>query len=145
MSALIRYSLDANTLSHILDPRSKYEAVRQRFQAALVAQHEFLMCPMVYHEIKRGLFHKDAKKQMARLDRLAAMFQWQEFDEAIWENAARGWAEERKQGRTPGDADLLIAYHALHYSAILVTANVKDFKFLPVQWENWVPAAGASR
>lgn len=142
---MARYSLDTNTLSHILSHRSEYEQVIQRFRAALVARHEFIICPAVYFELKRGLLHKDARKQMARLDQLVTLLSWQEFDAAIWAKAARGWAEARRRGRTPGDTDLLIAYHAHHFEAVLVTANLKDFEFLPVQIENWASGAGASR
>lgn len=75
------------------------------------------------------------------MEEIVAQFRWQEFEPAVWASAAQGWANAHGRGYSPKDADLLIAYHARHYSAILVTANVKDFEYLNVQVENWVPTA----
>jgi len=45
---------------------------------------------------------------------------------------------ERK-GKTIGNLDLLIAAHALHHRATLVTNNVKEFSRIPdLKIENWV-------
>lgn len=131
---MLRYSLDTNTLSHIL---RKDTHVVQRFRAALAADHEFLLCPVVYYELRRGLLWKDASKQLAALDELTSRFRWLELDKDTWMAAARGWADARRRGRPPADADLLIAFHAHRFSAIVVTANVKDFEPFPVRIENW--------
>lgn len=133
-----RYSLDTNTLSSIL---RKDKHVVERFRAALAANHEFLLCPVVYYELRRGLLRKDASKQILALDELTSRFRWREFDKNIWMEAAQGWADACRRGRPSGDADLLIAYHAHCCSAVVVTANVKHFEPFPIQIENW--AAGA--
>jgi predicted nucleic acid-binding protein len=67
-------------------------------------------------------------------------FRWQDFERGVWTRAARAWADAEKKGRSSKkEADLLIAAHALHFSAILVTDNVKHFEFFPgLQIENWV-------
>jgi tRNA(fMet)-specific endonuclease VapC len=136
---MARYSLDTNTLSHILHKKQ----VAQKFRAVYAADHEFLICPVVYFELKRGLLWKDAKKKMSDMEEIVAQFRWQELERGVWTRAARIWADARRNGRSPEDADLLIAAHALHFSATLVTANVKDFEFFPgLQIENWA-AAGA--
>jgi len=45
---------------------------------------------------------------------------------------------ERK-GKTIGNLDILIAAHALHHKATLVTNNVKEFSRIPdLKIENWV-------
>jgi predicted nucleic acid-binding protein len=137
---MARYSLDTNTLSHLLH---KNQQVAQKYRAVYAADHEFLICPVVYFELKRGLLRKDAKKKMSDMEEIVAQFRWQEFERGVWTRAAEGWADAQKNGRSPKDADLLIAAHALHFSATLVTANVKDFEFFPgLQIENWA-AAGA--
>jgi predicted nucleic acid-binding protein len=138
---MARYSLDTNTLNHIL---RKDRQIEQRFRAVFAADHELLMCPVVYYELKRGLLQKDARKQMATMERIVAQFRWRDLERDIWTKAAQGWAAARRQGRTPEDNDLLIAYHAHHFSAILVTANVKHFDFLPVQIENWAAPSEVS-
>jgi tRNA(fMet)-specific endonuclease VapC len=132
---MARYSLDTNTLTYIL--RKKSDVV-ERFEAALAARHDFLLCPFVYYESKRGLLTKDKKNYLSALETILSRFQWLAFEQGVWVKAMQGWAMARRLGRSPGDADLLIAAHALHFSAILVTANVKDFQFFPgLQIENW--------
>ncbi|HWN66357.1 MAG TPA: PIN domain-containing protein [Haliangium sp.] len=137
---MARYSLDTNTLTYIL---RKNPDVVAKFEAALAARHDFLLCPFVYYESKRGLLAEDKKSYLSSLERIVSRFRWLEFEEGVWAKAMQGWAMARRLGRSPGDADLLIAAHALHFSAVLVTANVKDFEFFPgLQIENWA-ATGA--
>lgn len=61
---MARYSLDTNTLSHILHKKQ----VARKFRAVYAADHEFLICPVVYFELKRGLLRKDAKKKMSDME-----------------------------------------------------------------------------
>jgi predicted nucleic acid-binding protein len=71
------------------------------------------------------------------MNQLVARFRWKEFDQVVWESAAQGWADARQRGESPADADLLIAYHAHRFAAIVVTDNLKHFQRFPVQVENW--------
>jgi predicted nucleic acid-binding protein len=139
---MARYSLDTSTISHIL--RKDWLTVH-RFRATYDAEHEFLLCPIVYYELRRGLERKGAIKQMSEMEEIVAQFRWQNFERDVWAKAAQGWAEATRKGLTPGDADILIAYHAHHFDAILVTANVKHFEVFDVQIENWASGVSGSR
>jgi len=87
--------------------------------------------------LHRGLIAKDAKAQMARVERLYTPFQWQDYDQRDWSLAATLWAQRRAQGRPISDADLLIAVFTINRNAVLATDNEKDFDGLNVTVENW--------
>jgi predicted nucleic acid-binding protein len=53
------------------------------------------------------------------------------FDVDVARTHARLWAELLKTGRTPPDRDLIIASTAVHYDLELLTANVRDFIYVP--------------
>jgi predicted nucleic acid-binding protein len=96
-----------------------------------------LGCPMVWHEVRRGLLARDAKAQMALFENLFATFQWQDYTRDDWSLAAEWWAQRRAAGQPIADADLLIAVFAHNRNAALVTDNEKDFADLGVNVENW--------
>jgi predicted nucleic acid-binding protein len=102
-------------------------------------RHDDLLigCPLVFHEVKRGLLAKGARSQLIRLQMLFDSFEWQDYELADWDLAAQLWAQRRSKGNPINDADLFIAAFALRRSAVLVTANEKDFTELGLTIENW--------
>jgi len=129
-----RYSLDTNTISKLL---RKDDQVVQRFREAAVQNDDFVLCPYVYYELRRGLLKKDATRQLLAMEELMSGFVWTEFERELWAKAAQGWAEATRSGRPAQDPDLLIAYHAYHFAAILVTNNTSDFQHFPIKLEDW--------
>lgn len=130
-----RYVLDTNIITALL----RYEAKSiERTARAAAAHAEFLLCPVVFYEILRGLLHRDAQKQRQRLLDYAATFLWDDFTRADWEKSAELWAVLRGQGLQVSDADLLIGVYARQRDAVVVTANEKHFVPLGVQTENWL-------
>jgi len=69
--------------------------------------------------------------------KLAESLAWREFNLPIWDRASSLWSALRAQGRPHNDADVLIAAHALHYGAVIVTANMEHFQGTGAQAENW--------
>ncbi len=130
-----RYSLDTNIISYVL---KRNRPVSDKLEQLLKEDHEFVICPVVYYELRRGLLKKEATAQLAALKSIVSNLRWLDFRKEIWHRAAQGWVEASLAGRQPKDADLLIAFHAHYFSAILVTNNVKDFETYPVTLENWV-------
>ncbi len=128
------YVLDTNIVSQILRQNSD---VVQRFNNAATSANQFLGCPMVWFESRRGLLAKDAKLQNRHLDQMFSRFQWQDYDRDDWVLAATLWAKRRASGIPIGDADLLIAVFTINRNAMLVTDNEKDFVDLGVSVENW--------
>jgi predicted nucleic acid-binding protein len=58
------------------------------------------------------------------------------LDDEDWLQAARLWADTRRQGRQLSDVDVLVAAVAFRRSAIIVSSDT-DFDSLPVRREDW--------
>jgi predicted nucleic acid-binding protein len=129
-----RYLLDTNILTGLL--RSEPSLISRVDQAA-ADQAEFLLCPVVFYEILRGLLYRDAKKQMQLFLDYTRGFTSDDFNQADWQRAAQLWADLRRQGRQISDADLLIGVYALQRQAVIITDNQKDFEVLSLNTENW--------
>ncbi len=129
------YLLDTNMITGILRRDAK---VASRLREALSADARIIMSPVVYYEIRRGLLRRDAKKQLGFFEQLAETFPWNDLLRPDWETASEWWASETSHGRTPQDADLLIAAQARRLSAVLVTDNERHFAHLNLTIENWV-------
>ena len=130
-----RYVLDTNILTALL---RKEETATWRVQQALHANAEFLMCPVVFYEVYRGLLHRDARRQQGFFLQFTASFTWDDLAREDWEEAAQLWASLRRGGRPiEDDADLLIGTFAARRNAIVVTDNIKHFTPLGVPVENW--------
>ena len=134
--AVARYVLDSDTLSYML---KRNVVVIERLLREVEQKAEFYLCPVVYYEILRGLLYRDAKRQLAEFEMLAATLRWKDFERAIWEEAAALWADLCREGhRISSDHDLLIAVYARQLRATVVTHNVKDFARLGVALLDWV-------
>lgn len=133
--ASARYVLDANILTAILkrDPIATGRAT-----TALQSNAEFVMCPVVFYEIYRGLLYRDARKQLGFLLGYSDTYIWDDLKRPDWEQAAELWAESRRNGVTVSDTDLLIAAYAIQRSAVVVTANTDHFLPLGAPVENWL-------
>jgi tRNA(fMet)-specific endonuclease VapC len=129
-----RYVLDTNIFTAIL--RKEPKAVEQA-EKALATNAEFLLCPVVFYEVYRGLLHRDAKRQLSFYLQFVAGLTWDDLDREDWRAAAQRWADMRRGGYSVGDADLLIGTYAARRNAIVVTDNTKDFLPLGVPVENW--------
>jgi tRNA(fMet)-specific endonuclease VapC len=130
---MARYVFDTNIFTAILrqEPR-----IAQRL-AEDPDGDQFLLCPVVFYEVQRGLLHRDAKRQLAFFMSYAARFIWDDFNQTDWQQAAHLWADLRRQGRFVEDSDLLIGVYATERQAIVVTDNEKDFAPLGIAIENW--------
>lgn len=129
-----RYVLDSNIITALL----KKEAITSRhISEALATDAEFLMCPVVYYEVYRGLLHRDAKKQLGFFLQFTSTFYWDDLNHDDWERAAKYWASLHAKGNPIEDADLLIGTYAAQRDAIVVTDNESHFLPLGLSIENW--------
>jgi len=131
------YSLDADIVTKLLKKHPGNQAVVRRFREELQRNSLFIICPVVFYEIRRELVFKQAATQLFAFEKLADAMQWREYTEAIWERASSLWAALRAEGRSHNDADVLIAAHALEYGATLVTGNTGHFHDTGVRVEDW--------
>ncbi len=129
-----RYVLDTNIFAALL----RYESTTvDRAAKAAAAASEFMICPVVFYEVLRGLHHKDAKKQLQLFLSYIRLMTWDDLSRDDWERAAQLWADLRRKGQQVEDADLLIGVYAIERQAVVVTDNEKDFAPLGVAIENW--------
>jgi len=138
---MVKYLLDSDIVTCILRRKNKADlSIIQKFQNVLRANARILVCPIVFYEVARGLYHKDAQKQLSALEVLVEESEWCEFDSETWDAGARLWADCRKNGTPTGhglDKDVLIAAQVRKQNAILVTNNDRHFKYLDITYENW--------
>ncbi len=130
----LRYVLDTNIISYILQ---KDPQVLRHVANALTSNAEFLLCPIVFYEVRRGFLWRDARQQLDKFLTYIASFTWEDFTREDWETAAQLWANLRQQGTPVGEADVLIAAYVIQHQATLVTNNEKHFQPLGVSIENW--------
>jgi tRNA(fMet)-specific endonuclease VapC len=128
------YVLDTNTLSDVL---RRNETVVAHFADALKRNALFILCPVVFYEVYRGLLHKGATRQIAALREFTGHFHYEDLSRDDWEEAAELWAELRRRGQQTADADLIIGVYASRRNATVVTSNVRDFAPFKASIENW--------
>ena len=129
-----RYVLDTNIIAVAIHQNpftiSKIESTRKQ-------NGILILCPVVLYEVSRGLYYRDARKQLAFWEKYKRAFRYLDFEPEDWDEAAKEWANHRQQGKPIADADLLIGVYARRREAILVTDNTKDFALLNIPTENW--------
>lgn len=129
---VLAYMLDTNIAIHARDGTT---AVLDRL--AVHAGH-IVLSALSLAELERGIFKDPAYGTLrrTRLDVLMKHIPMLPFDTAAAEAygriiAAYGWARGR-------DFDRMIAGHAISADCVLVTANVDDFRDIPLlSIENW--------
>ena len=138
---MAKYLLDSSIVTCILRRKNESDiSIIKKFQSVLRSNARILICPIVFYEIARGLYHKDARKQLSALEVLVEESEWCEFDSETWDTGAKLWADCRKNGTPTGhglDKDVLIAAQVRKQNAILITNNDRHFKHLGVTYENW--------
>jgi predicted nucleic acid-binding protein len=131
------YSLDTDTITKLLKKHPGNQRILDRFRKEIRRNSLFMMCPVVFYEIRRELVIKNAVAQLTAFEDLAEAMEWKEFNVVIWERASSLWATLRSQGRSHHDADALIAAHAIEYGAAIVTGNVEHFQGIGARVEDW--------
>jgi predicted nucleic acid-binding protein len=131
------YSLDTDPVTKLLKKHPGNQRVLDRFRKEIRRNSLFIMCPVVFYEIRRELVIKNAVAQLTAFEKLAEAMVWKEFNAAIWERASSLWAALRSRGRSHQDADVLITTHALAYGAVIVTGNAEHFQDTGARVEDW--------
>ncbi len=137
------YSLDTDIITKLLKKHPGNRPVLDRFREEIRRNSLFVICPVVYYEIRRELVFKGAAAQLAAFENLVESMTWKEFNASIWHGACSLWSALRARGRSHHDADVLIAAHALHYDAVIVSGNVNHFQETGAPVENWNERATA--
>ncbi|MBI3000864.1 MAG: PIN domain-containing protein [Deltaproteobacteria bacterium] len=130
------YLLDTNVVTQLL---KRNPHIVERYRDALERGEQVYLSAVVYYEVKRGLLHVGASKQLHQLDEdFRNVLQWAPVSDAAWDRAASLWAECRRQGKPhDDDGDLLIAAQAHLLGTVVVTRNTRDFMDFQINVENW--------
>jgi tRNA(fMet)-specific endonuclease VapC len=131
------YSLDTDIFTQLLKKHPGNQPAVDRFRDAIMQNSLFIICPVVFFEIRRELIFKGAVALLGAFEKLIESMKWKEFNAAIWGRASSLWSALRARGRSHHDADVLIAAHALEYGAVIVSRNFEHFQGTGVQVENW--------
>ena len=139
---MANYLLDSNILTCLIRKRDETDFhVKQKFQEILLANARILTCPIVFYEVARDLYRKNAYKQLETLGKLVENSIWCEFNFKIWDISAQLWSDCRQKGTPTGhglDKDVLIAAQVKYEDAVIVTNNTRHFKYLNIPFENWL-------
>jgi predicted nucleic acid-binding protein len=77
--------------------------------------------------VKRGLAAVGSNKRLGKFVQLCGMLGVGILDNGILDTAADIWVNQKRIGRTAGDADIFIAAFCIKHGFILVTHNTKHF------------------
>ncbi len=136
----MRYMLDTNTLTYVLNARPQHQSVLDRFN-----QHDprkLCLSSITLAKLRFGVEQSQRRDStQVKLDRVIAALQVVPFED----RAARAYGSVRAllqaAGKPIGPLDTLIAAHALCQSLTLVTNHTGEFSRVPgLRIENWIAA-----
>jgi tRNA(fMet)-specific endonuclease VapC len=130
-----RYLLETNVLSQPLrEPQGSVAARIALVGESNVFTSIIVACKLRFRAAKRG-----SAALSERVDGLLASIEVAPLDEGVDRRYAEVRFELERQGQPIGGNDLLIAAHALHQEATLVTDNTAEFQRVAgLNLENWM-------
>ncbi len=133
---MITFALDTNIISYIL---RENENVIRHYQQEAFNNNRFIMPPVAYFEVKRGLLELGAKNRLAAFEQMCSVIPLGEITRYTWNVAAELYVKARKTGNAHSDADLIIAAFCVANGYTLVTNNIRHFKFIHnLKLVNWI-------
>lgn len=129
------YFLDSNVIIDLLNGNSN---VLAGFKNAYVSG-QVRIPDLVYFEVLRGFEYSDKKNRKAVFESFAQKCGIEFMGVGTYREAAKQYAELRKNGIIIDDDDILIGSLAIERNAILVTNNQKHFANMQkIKLDNWV-------
>jgi tRNA(fMet)-specific endonuclease VapC len=132
------WMLDTDIMIHLINRRAGYERIARRISGR--SPGELRLSAITVSELRfgaaNGEFHKENE---AALEDLLDLFELQDLPCG----AAKDFAEIRtallSKGKPIAPYDMLIASHARHIAATVVTNNEREFRRVPgLSVENWL-------
>jgi predicted nucleic acid-binding protein len=129
------YALDTNIVSYMLKEDAD---VIVRYRQTFDEDGDFVIPPVVFYEIQRGLLAKNLTKKLAQFNILCQKIEQVEFNSFVWQKAAQIYASLRQQGKLIDDSDIFIAAFCLVNGYTLVTNNTRHFEHINgLKFVNW--------
>lgn len=132
------WMLDTDTVAYLVNRAPGHERIKRRLSGR--SPGEIRVSAVTLGELYYGFELGDVSVERAQaLKDLLELFQTEDFPVG----AARTYGEIRaaldRIGRRIGPYDLLIAAHARHIGAVLVTNNEREFRRVPgLSVQNWL-------
>ncbi len=101
-----KFTFDTNIFSYYIKGNDK---IKNLLEAEILSKNEFIINPITYYEIKRGLIVNDSMKKSVKFNELCNIFGILELSNNVLDDAAYIYADLRKKGKIIEDADILIA------------------------------------
>jgi tRNA(fMet)-specific endonuclease VapC len=120
------YMLDTNVLMHFVNDERRYAKILKHIDH--IGKQHIFVSSITVHEVHTKLIR--AKVSKAKVDALAAVlaqFTVRNFNSGAAIESAKVRAALENKGDPIGDRDMLLAGHAKHEKAVLVTNNTKEF------------------
>ena len=129
------YFLDSNVIIDLLNGNSN---VLAGFKNAYISG-QVKIPDLVYYEVLRGFEYSDTKNRKSVFEVFAQKCGIEFMGIETYREAAKQYADLRKNGITIDDDDILIGSLAIERNAVLVTNNQKHFVNLQgIKLDNWV-------
>jgi tRNA(fMet)-specific endonuclease VapC len=131
------WMLDTDTVGYLISRRPGADRIKRRLSGR--SPGEIRLSAITLVEIRYGLAAGDVSvERQETLDDFLALFQIDDFPASAAEDYAAIRVALERAGRRIGGHDLLIAAHARHIDATLVTNNESEFKRVPgLSVQNW--------
>ena len=132
----MKYLLDTNICIYMIKKRP--QKVFAKFRQLSVG--EVGLSVITYAELEYGVSHShDPARNRIALSEFLAPLEILDFQVQVAPLYGTLRASLVRSGKMIGPLDLLIAAHALHLGATLVTNNLKEFSRIPdLKIDNWV-------
>ncbi len=100
------FALDSNIITALI---KKDRQVEERLKQAVDNNHQYVVPPIVYYEVKRWLVLKNATAQLAIFERFCRFSPGFSIEQPCLERAIEIYADLIKRGKPVGDFDIIIA------------------------------------
>ena len=132
------WALDTNILVYFVNHRPGYERIARRMSGR--SPGEVRMSAITLAELRFGIEKALFRSEnAARLNELLGILQVDDFPAGAAKDFGEIKAGLLSGGKGIGPYDLLIAAHARHIGAVLVTNNEREFRRVPgLSVQNWL-------
>jgi len=132
------WMLDTDILIHFINRKENFDRIARRMSGR--SPGELRLSAITLAElrfgIEKGEFRSENRKTLAEL---LEFLQVDDFPSGAAHDFAQIKASLSARGRPIGPYDLLIAAHARHLGAVLVTNNEREFRRVPtLSVQNWL-------
>jgi tRNA(fMet)-specific endonuclease VapC len=131
-----KYTFDTNVFSYYIKGNKE---IKDRLIKELLEGNQFIVNPITYYEISRGLLAIDSQKKFQMFKDLCGIFGIIELSNDVLDIAAQNYVILRKKGELIEDADLFIAATCIANDLVLITNNQSHFSRIDgLKIESWL-------